>query len=197
MLIEPSGASGWTCRYTLRRRIKIFLFTFIQNLPDAPPNRAASQSEVYDTALRHVRVSRLSDAELIYTPSQIALASLSVASPELAAEWAESKFPPGSPSLSTLQTTLASIRTLIETASRPVDVESVRGVDLRLKLCKNPEKVVGSKAYLAKKAQEDKKAEEKRNRKAVDVQKAMTEGDPFGDELAGRLVDYDDDDDDD
>jgi cyclin H len=197
MLIEPSGASGWTCRYTLRRRIKIFLFTFIQNLPDAPPSRAASQSEVYDTALRHVRVSRLSDAELIYTPSQIALASLSVASPELVAEWAESKFPPGSPSLSTLQTMLASIRTLIETASRPVDVESVRGVDLRLKLCKNPEKVVGSKAYLAKKAQEDKKAEEKRNRKAVDVQKAMTEGDPFGDELAGRLVDYDDDDDDD
>lgn len=120
-----------------------------------------------------------------------------MASPELVAEWAESKFPPGSPSLSKLQTTLASIRTLIETASRPVDVESVRGVDLRLKLCKNPEKVVGSKAYLAKKAQEDKKAEEKRNRKAVDVQKAMTEGDPFGDELAGRLVDYDDDDDDD
>ncbi|KAJ7783564.1 cyclin-like protein [Mycena maculata] len=169
----------------------------LQNAPDAPPNRAAAQSEIYDAALRHVRISRLSDAELIYTPSQIALASLSIASSELANEWAESKFLTGSPSLSTLHSTLAAIRTLIESSSRPVDVESVRGVDLRLKLCKNPEKVVGSKAYLAKKAEDERKAEEKRNKKAVDVQKAMAEGDPFGEELAGRLVDYDDDDDDD
>ncbi|KAJ7786103.1 cyclin-like protein [Mycena metata] len=170
----------------------------LQNAPDAPPNRAASQSEVYDAALRHVRASRLSDAELIYTPSQIALASLSMASPELTAEWAASKFPSESPSLSMLQSTLGSITTLIESAARPVDVEAVRGVDLRLKLCKNPEKVPGSKAYLAKKAEEDRKAEEKRNRKAaIDAQAMMEEGDPFGDELAGRLVDYDDDDDDD
>ncbi|KAJ7492818.1 cyclin-like protein [Mycena latifolia] len=169
----------------------------LQNVPNAPPNRATSQSEVYDTALRHVRVSRLSDAELIYTPSQIALASLSMASQALASEWAESKFPPDSPSLSNLQNTIAVIRSLIEASARPVDVEAVRGVDLRLKLCKNPEKVVGSKAYLAKKAEDERKAEEKRNRKAVDVQKAITAGDPFGDELAGRLVDYEDDDDDD
>jgi cyclin H len=119
-----------------------------------------------------------------------------MASAQLATEWAESKFPPGSPSLSTLQSTLGSITTLIEAAAHPVDVERVRGVDLRLKLCKNPEKVVGSKAYLAKKAEEDRKAEEKRNRKVIEVEKAMAEGDPFGDELAGRLVDYDDDDDD-
>ncbi|KAJ7431825.1 hypothetical protein B0H11DRAFT_2180008 [Mycena galericulata] len=158
----------------------------LQNAPGAPPDRAASQSGIYDAALRHVRISRLSDAELIYAPSQIALASLSLASPELATEWAESKVPAGSPT---------SIRTLIESSAQSVDVESVRGVDLRLKLCKNPEKVVGSKAYLAKKAEDERRAEEKRNQKAVDVQKAMT-GDPFGDELAGRLVDYDDDDDD-
>jgi len=119
---------------------------------------------------------------------------LSIASPDLAAEWAAFKFPSDSPSLSTLHSTLSAIRALIESAARPVDVESVRGVDLRLKLCKNPEKVVGSKAYLAKKAEDERKAEEKRNRKAAD---ALTEGDPFGDELAGRLVDYEDDDDDD
>ncbi|KAF8213273.1 cyclin-like protein [Mycena galopus ATCC 62051] len=168
----------------------------LQTVPNAPPDRATSQSEVYDTALRYVRVSRLSDAELIYTPSQIALASLSMASAQLATEWAESKFPSGSPSLSTLQSTLASIRTLIQAADQPINVEGVRSVDLRLKLCKNPEKVVGSKAYLAKKAEEDRKAEEKRTRKVIEVEKAMAEGDPFGDELAGRLVDYDDDDDD-
>ncbi|KAJ7900135.1 cyclin-like protein [Mycena olivaceomarginata] len=159
----------------------------LQTVPTAPRDRATTQSEIYDAALRHVRASRLSDAELIYTPSQIALAALSMASAQLATEWAESKFPSGSPSLSTLQSTLGSITTLIEAAAHPVDVERVRGVDLRLKLCKNPEKVVGSKAYLAKKAEEDRKAEEKRNRKRET---------PFGDELAGRLVDYDDDDDD-
>ncbi|KAJ7357162.1 cyclin-like protein [Mycena albidolilacea] len=168
----------------------------LQTVPTAPRDRATTQSEIYDAALRHVRASRLSDAELIYTPSQIALAALSMASAQLATEWAESKFPSGSLSLSTLQSTLGSIKTLIEAASHPVDVERVRGVDLRLKLCKNPEKVVGSKAYLAKKAEEDRKAEEKRNRKVIEVEKAMAEGDPFGDELAGRLVDYDDDDDD-
>ncbi|KAJ7293381.1 cyclin-like protein [Mycena rebaudengoi] len=171
----------------------------LQNAPDAPPGRAASHSDVYDSALRHVRTSRLSDAELIYTPSQIALASLAMASPDLASEWAASKFPPDSPSASTLQSTLTAIRSLIESAAHPVDVEAVRGVDLRLKLCKNPEKVPGSKAYLAKKAEDDRKAEEKRNRKAVDVEKAMTDEDPFGDELGRQqaLVDYDDDDDDD
>ncbi|KAK7064391.1 CYCLIN domain-containing protein, partial [Favolaschia claudopus] len=168
----------------------------LQTVPNVPPERAASQSEVYDAALRHVRASRLSDAELIFTPSQIALASLSIASPALAAEWAETKLTPDSTNMTMLQGTLASIRVLIEAASQPVDVEAVRGVDLRLKLCKNPEKVVGSKAYLAKKAEEDRKAEEKRKRKG-DAEKALADGDPFGDELAGRLVDYEDDDDDD
>lgn len=89
---------------------------------------------------------------------------------------------------------------MIAHSGRPPDVESVREVDRRLKLCKNPEKVVGSKAYLAKKAEDEKKAEQKRNRKAVEVEKILNEDDPFGDELGGQrpgLVDYDDDDDDD
>jgi len=167
----------------------------LQNVPTASPDRALLESEKYDAAHRHLQNSRLSDAELIYTPSQIALASLSLASPELAAEWAEFKFPLGSPSLSRLQSIVASIRTLIESSSQPVDVEAVRAVDLRLKLCKNPEKVVGSKAYLAKKAEEERKAEEKRNRKATDVQQAMAEGDLFGDELTRGLAADDDDDD--
>ncbi|KAF7306741.1 CYCLIN domain-containing protein [Mycena indigotica] len=166
----------------------------LQSLPDAPPDRATSQRDVYEAALKHVRSSRLSDAELIYTPSQIALAALSIADPELASEWSHSKFPSESASIPHLDNTLAAIRALIEAAANPQDVEVVRAVDLRLKICKNPEKVVGSKAYLAKKAEEERKAEEKRTRKAADA--PPTEGDPFGDELAGRLVDYDDDDDD-
>lgn len=73
----------------------------------------------------------------------------------------------------------------------------MREVDRRLKLCKNPEKVVGSKAFLARKAEEEKKAEDKRNRKAEEARRAMEDGDPFGEELGeGKdgIVDDDDDD---
>jgi cyclin H len=67
-------------------------------------------------------------------------------------------------------------------------------------LCKNPGKVPGTKAYLAKKVEEERKAEEKRAKKADTVQKAMAgDGEPFGNQLKKSHttpVDYDDDDDD-
>ncbi|ESK98340.1 cyclin-dependent protein kinase regulator [Moniliophthora roreri MCA 2997] len=171
----------------------------IQSLPDTPPDFATTQSNIYDIALTHVRASRLTDAELIYTPSQIALAALHLAAPDIAKKWLQSKDdtlprsgsePPG------ILASVEGIQELIAKSGHVPDVEAVREVDRRLKLCKNPEKVVGSKAYLAKKAEEDKKAEDKRSRKANDT--AVV--DPFGDALERPkpgLVDYDDDDDDD
>lgn len=77
------------------------------------------------------------------------------------------------------------------------DIEAVREVDRRLKLCKNPEKVVGSQAYLAKMAEEEKKAENKRQKKVDELHRAMTDDDPFGNELVARpgLVNYEDEDD--
>jgi cyclin H len=57
--------------------------------------------------------------------------------------------------------------------------------------------VVGSKAYLARKAEEEKKAELKRNKKAQDLKKAELDDDPFGTELAKENSgDVDDEDDD-
>lgn len=160
---------------------------------------------MYDAALGHIRASRLTDAELIYAPSQIALAGLSLAAPDLASQWLRSKISSDAPdsllSSATLHNVIDTIKSLITYSGHPPDVESVREVDRRLRLCKNPEKVVGTKAYLTKKAEDEKKAEEKRNKKAVEVTKAMNDGDPFGDALGGGvrpgLVDYDDDDDDD
>jgi len=157
---------------------------------------------VYDTALNHVRASRLTDAEFIYTPSQIALAAFSLAAPDVAQQWLESKQAvteaPTKIPLGILGS-IEALKNLIVDAGQP-ETEAVREVDRRLRLCKNPEKVVGSKAYLARKAEEEKKAEDKRNRKAMEVEKAAAEGaDPFGDELERpkpSLVDYDDDDDD-
>jgi cyclin H len=147
--------------------------------------------------LNHVRASRLTDAELIYTPSQIALAAFSIAWPEIASQWAATKEPA---ELNGLSQVNEDIKLMITSCGRAPNIESVREVDRRLKLCKNPEKVIGSKAYLARKREEDQKLEEKRNKKVGSQKKGMDESDPFGIELSQRrtgLVDYDDDDEDD
>ncbi|KAF8078470.1 cyclin-like protein [Lyophyllum atratum] len=172
----------------------------MQTLPNCPPDTRP----IYESALTHLRASRLTDAELIYTPSQIALAAISLSAPELASQWSVSKMR-SDVSLSPLSTeqlpgVTETIKALITSAGHPPSVEAVREVDRRLKLCKNPEKIVGSQAYLVKKAEEEKKAEAKRSRKAIDTNQAMTDGDPFGNELGNArlgLVDYDDDEDDD
>lgn len=172
------------------------LWLDFQNLPDAPADRP---QEIYDTAVKRVRASRLTDAELIYTPSQIALACLSLASPSFASQWFDSKTPV---STDTLWATIENIKMLILQSGNAPGVESVRDIDRRLKLCKNPEKVEGSRAYLAKKAADEKTAEEKRNKKANEVRKSMEDGDPFGKELTGKekeakikeIVEDDDDD---
>lgn len=92
---------------------------------------------------------------------------------------------------------IEAVKAIIASNGAPPDVEAVREVDRRLKLCKNPEKVVGSNAYLKKQEEAERKAEEKRKRKAAEVKKAMEDGDPFGSELAEDAGLDDDDDDDD
>ena len=82
---------------------------------------------------------------------------------------------------------------MITTDGTMPDVEAVREVDRRLKLCKNPEKVVGSNAYRRKQEEAERRAAEKRSRKADLTRKAMADGDPFGNELAGQELDEDDD----
>lgn len=73
----------------------------------------------------------------------------------------------------------------------------IREVDRRLKLCKNPEKVVGSSAYLAKKAEGERLAAEKRTKKADEVRNNIG-GDPFGSEFgATTTTTLDDEEDDD
>lgn len=155
----------------------------------------------HDEALGHIRAVRLTDAELIYTPSQIALACLDIASPALARAWARTKVssPQSSPPAGEeddILSILEPIKSMITTQGQLPDVEAVREVDRRLRLCKNPEKVVGSNAYNKKLEEKQRKADEKRKRKADAVRRAMAAGDPFGREF-GERDDFDDDDDDD
>ena len=153
-------------------------------------------SKAYETAHGHVRAARLTDAEFIYTPSQIALACFSLASPTMASAWARAKFPSTSHPL--VLDVLGPIVEIILRDGSPPDVEAVREVDRRLRLCKNPEKIPGTNAYIKKQQEQERKAEEKRLRKAAAARIAMEEGDPFGSELARKAAEeYDDDDDDD
>lgn len=160
-----------------------------QSIPDAQSDWPATHRDSYEVALNHVRISRLSDAELIYTPSQIALAAMSLVFPAECDNWLQTKFP--NESLSSIRNVIQTIKGIIQTCSQPPDIEAVRNVDRRLRTCKNPEKVVGSKAYLARQAEEEKKNIEKRARKA---EGGIQEEDPFGHELT--KIDDDDDDDD-
>ena len=100
-------------------------------------------------------------------------------------------------SLDDLLSLAEKIKLLVTLHGHSPDIEAVREVDRRLKLCKNPEKVVGSQAYLAKMAEQEKEAENKRQKKADELHRAMTDDDPFGNELMARpgLVNYEDEDD--
>jgi len=141
--------------------------------------------QVYNQAMSHVRASRLTDAEFIYSPAQIAAASISLASPQAANTWVRSKGTDGS--------FIPSLCAIIQEGSKLPGVDMIREVDRRLKLCKNPEKVVGSSAYLAKKAKEERLATEKRTKKADEIRNASGE-DPFGSQLEVTLDDDDEDD---
>lgn len=174
------------------------ILTSVESLPDIPME---DLRKAHADALEHIRASRLSDVELIYTPSQIALACFDLASPALARAWARSKMssPEASPPSTEADEILAilePIKATITAQGQLPDVEAVREVDKRLKLCKNPEKVVGSNAYNKKQEEKQRKADEKRKRKADSVRRAMAADDPFGSEL-GEKDDFDDDDDDD
>lgn len=91
---------------------------------------------------------------------------------------------------------IGDIIALIRTDGVGPNVDSVREVDKRLRLCKNPQKLVGSKAYVTQKAEEEAAAETKRLRKAQQTAKSMETDDPFGDESTKIPTPVDDDDDD-
>lgn len=169
-----------------------------QSLPDVSLDDLKA---AYESALGHVRSSRLTDAEFIYSPSQIALACMSLASPPLADAWVRSKYGASPPSASGLSgdsiiEVVNALKTIISLEGSSPDVEAVREVDRRLKLCKNPEKIPGTNAYNKRLEEKQRKADEKRRRKAEVVRKAMEDDDDvFGSNL--RTVQQLDDDDDD
>lgn len=116
----------------------------MQTLPDSRPE---SIKDIYNAAVDHVRISRLTDAEFIYAPSQIALGALYLAGPSLAEQWARAK---GLGQNSTALAIAKEVAALINRENERgggINVDEVREVDKRLRLCRHPEKIPGTKAY--------------------------------------------------
>jgi cyclin H len=143
-----------------------------------------------------MRAARLTDAELIYTPSQIAVACVYLADAQMAETYLSSK---GS---GNVLTTAQEIAELIQRDGKGADVGLVKDIDRRLKLCKNPERVPGTKLYVwgwgtkrerltslarfeARQAKADATAEKKRSLKAASTQESLKSQDElFGPSIA-------------
>lgn len=97
--------------------------------------------------MEHARMSRLTDAEFIYAPSQIALASLYLASETHAEQWAKAKGVGSGDNFNIIKEVAQMIGRESDIGGG-INVELVREVDRRLRLCKNPEKIPGTKAYV-------------------------------------------------
>ncbi|KAG8923288.1 hypothetical protein FRC03_005211 [Tulasnella sp. 419] len=159
------------------------LWLDMQNLPDF---NAEQEHETYEAALTHVRASRLTDVELIYTPSQIALTCYHLVAPELAEAWGRSKITDQN-EYDSLFEVVRTIEIVIQQDGSGPEVEVVREVDKRLRICTNPEYVPGSKAYLAKQAQIETEAAAKRAKRAEEVKRESMMDNPFGNDLTNEV----------
>lgn len=160
------------------------------------PNDVQHLLEVtYPKAHSSILSLRLTDAEFLYTPSQIAAAAFHMADPSLTERWlaskldlaAESKLRPAAegslPAVKSIIT--ASIDPIVELvkaakAGKLTDIEKVRHVDRRLKVCRNPEKDPNSSLYKKRQREKEDGELDKRQKKQVSVkQKEEIFGDPF------------------
>ncbi|KAK4701463.1 cyclin H, partial [Phenoliferia sp. Uapishka_3] len=136
-------------------------------------------SETDSKAQSFIRHSRLTDAEFIYTPSQIALASFRLANPTIVDTWIGTK---ESRRLGRgkeverdedlahdeLLKCLEEIGEMIQMAIKnPVAKEAVKAVDQRLKWARNPEKDPNSALFKKRQAEEEADREEKALAKAA------------------------------
>ena len=103
------------------------------------------------TASTHLSASRLTDAEFIYTPSQISLAALRLTNRTLIDEFLDWQYNNveeiepafGMPKERLLQV-LDILEGLIKTGEGEMNLKKVKEVDKRLRQCSNPAKIPGT-----------------------------------------------------
>lgn len=163
----------------------------------------ADQSEIdhlvevtYPRAHSTILSLRITDADFLYTPSQIALAAFYAVDPSLTEKWLASKLDLSSKSTmrklpsdestpnmeEILQDTVNPIIKLAEAAKagRLTDIERVRAVDRRLRFCKNPEKDPNSSLFKKRLREQEMATISKKVKKEEEIrQRDDVLGDPF------------------
>ena len=126
---------------------------------DCPTSDIPTLQAALPTALKSLEKSRLTDAEFLYTPSQIGLACWRFAAAPSVAEflnWRYETMPDAygierpllEGILDEIQGEIASVRDVDGDVGKGVDMAAIKGVDKRLRMCTNPEKTPGTALYV-------------------------------------------------
>ncbi|KAK4689232.1 cyclin H, partial [Tremellales sp. Uapishka_1] len=172
----------------------------LQSQPDSPID--AIQAAL-PRAVDYLSASRFTDAEFLYTPSQIGLACFRLADESLidsylewkyasaAAEESEQELPFGIPRAHLLEIIQSIQEAIARHAAGEIDLKMVKNVDKRLKSCSNPEKVPGTALYIKRKAEQEASAAEARAVKTIKAQKEMSARDSVFGEVLTRIPAHD------
>ncbi|TIB33827.1 hypothetical protein E3P86_02934 [Wallemia ichthyophaga] len=137
-----------------------------------------------------VRLSRLTCAELVYSPSQIALGCFSMANRTLTdayIEWKRNAFNAQPPP----HTAIEGVVHLINTykSSNTLNKESVQDIDRRLKAWQDPSKVEGTAMHRLKQEEGDKVDLDKRKKRQAEAERNDKDGESvFGGLLGGHIT---------
>jgi len=105
------------------------------------PNRLEAIGVAHDIARRHANDSLFSDTSFLFTPPQIALASLSMANEELVRDYLEHKFSNKPDLLKNLLSEVYDIKGYIIAGSQKPSKERLVNIDKKLYFCINPDKI--------------------------------------------------------
>lgn len=151
------------------------------------PQRQSQQvlDGLFAEARQLIRLSRLTNAEFLYSPSQIALACYSMVNNTLADEyiaWKKGDFSAEEPSGAAIEGVISLINT--QKTRGGLKKDSVQDIDKRLKLWQDPSKVEGTAMYRLKQEELEQQDLDKRTKRQLEAEKSNYEGQSvFGEPL--------------
>ncbi|WVQ84563.1 hypothetical protein IAT38_006717 [Cryptococcus sp. DSM 104549] len=152
----------------------------MQKQPTPPPMDVIQKT--ISAALGHLSTSLFTDAEFIFSPSQISLACLHLANQLFVEDFLDQRYEAAATASSKVETTVgdagdegssqevvlafgipkdrlmdivAQVEVMVLAVSGEIDLKRVKEVDRRLKQCTNPEKVPGTALYLKRKQEKE------------------------------------------
>ncbi|BEJ15169.1 hypothetical protein CspHIS471_0409360 [Cutaneotrichosporon sp. HIS471] len=142
-------------------------------------------------ALQALSASRMTDAEFLFAPAQIALACWRVADKELTDAFLAAKYNgaeedkvPFGIAQDELFRISGQVESMVRTGEAQHGLKKVKEVDKRLKGCANPEKVPGTALYIKRKAElEAKAAQDKKEKQDKAARAHEADGMVFGGDL--------------